>query len=146
MYTKNLLVKEMYASIGATDFIKELFEKGLEMGNDRLAVSAMEELLRREDTDLIHKCLNEAFAKEQMVQGSSLVTLIASSLLDGARGVDPVLCSYGKGLLRGEFMGPQEWVRTHADRLNGYSSSKDKRPNAWAPGQAWCDTPVDDGK
>ncbi len=114
MYTKNLTAREMYASIGATDFIVTLFKEGLAVNNDRLAVSAMEELLRRGDSDLITERLEDAFKQQQMVAGSSLVYLIGSSLFDDAREIDPILHAYGKGLLRGEFVSPSEFARNHA--------------------------------
>lgn len=138
MYTKNLTVKEMYASIGATSFIVELFKKGLEMNNDRLAVSAMEELLRRGDTDLIAESLNHAFEQNQVVLGSTMATLIGSSLMDGAREPDPILHRYGKGLLCGEFMGPYEWVRNHADQFQKVPRcGVVKNAQPWASAQIW---------
>ena len=115
MYTENLTVKEMYASIKSTDFIAELFEKGLAMNNDRLAVSAMEELLLRGDSDLIVEALNKAFASGWIVKNSPLVALIARSLFENAGEVDPILQHYGKGLFR-EFLSPSEWIRAHAER------------------------------
>ena len=117
MYTKNLTVREMYASIYVTSVIVEFFKKGLEMNNDRLAISAMEELLRRGDTDYIVEGLDNAFEKEQIMSQSTMVTLIGNSLKDGARDVDPMLQKYGKGLLRGDFMGPRKWVQTHSDQF-----------------------------
>lgn len=138
MYTKNLTVREMYASIGDTNYIVELFQKGLEINNDRLAVSAMEELLRRGDTDFIAKGLNHAFEQGQLTPKSTLVTLIANSLMDGAREVDPILQRYGKGLLRGELMGPYQWIANHADQFRKVPKcGVVKNAQPWASAQIW---------
>ena len=111
MYTKNLTVREMYASISATSVIVDFFRKGLEMDNDRLAVSAMEELLRRGDSDYVVSCLSEAFQKNQVRLGSVMSTLIANSLVESARTVDPFLSKYGKAILSGKCEGgPREWA------------------------------------
>ena len=142
MYTKNLTVREMYASIGSTDFIVTLFKEGLTMNNDRLAVSAMEELLHREDSESIVECLEDAFRQQQIAAGSSLVNLIANSLSDGAREIDPILCNYGKGLIRGEFVGPSEFVRNHAEQYRKcYRSGAVRKAKPWAAKEIWAGDP-----
>ena len=72
-YTKNLLVKEMYASIYQTAVIREFLEKGLEIDNVDLATSALEELIRRGDNVIIMETLDQAFEKGQIRRESSLI-------------------------------------------------------------------------
>lgn len=115
-YTKNLTIKEVYASIFKTSVIDEFFRKGLELDNDRLAVSALEELILRGDADLIVESLNNAFEKGQMKQGGSTISLIGRILKNGCHEVDPILGHYGGGLLRGEFMSPSEWLHKNRER------------------------------
>lgn len=117
-YTEHLTVRELYATIADTQLIASLFEKGLKQNNDRLAVSAMEELLRRGDTDKIAYKLDKAFSSSWMVKGSPLVIMIANSLFENAHEVDPLLCHYGKGLRR-EFVSPTHWICAHASEFNG---------------------------
>lgn len=114
MLTKNLTTKEMYASIPETQVIVEFFKKGLEINNDRLAVSAMEELILRGDTDYIAYALNEAFEKGWVREGSTMISMIGRSLKDGCREADGVLCRYGDGLTKGDFCGPFDWIVQHA--------------------------------
>ena len=133
MLTKNLTTKEMYASIPVTKFVVDLFEKGLEIHNDRLAISAMEELILREDTDFIAYSLNRAFEKGQISRGSTMVAMIGRSLKEGCRDVDGVLCLYGGALLRGDFEGPLDWVKHHAHEwVRCPKSGYLKRSKIWA--------------
>ncbi len=137
-YTEYLTVKELYATIADTQFIASLFKKGLKRNNDRLAVSAMEELLRRGDSDMIVYALNDAFASKLMVKGSPLVTLISNSLLENAHEINTILYHYGKGLRRGDFMGPSDWIRTHADWFKRVHCSGDvRRARPWATQYIW---------
>ena len=64
MLYKNLTVKELYASIYDTQTIESFFLKGLEKDNDRLAVSAMEELILRGDTDKVIEGLKRLSSAE----------------------------------------------------------------------------------
>lgn len=100
MLYKNLLAKELYASIPSTKLIAELFEKGMKMGSTQLAVSAMEELILRGDTDLVFCSLKEAFDTENgyVKLDSSMGSMIARSLLESDRGSDPILRRFGKGI------------------------------------------------
>ena len=133
MYTKNLTVREMYTSISDTDFIVQLFAKGLAMNNDRLAVSAMEELIRRGDTDRIVYTLDEAFAKNLMVMGSPLTIILATSLFENAREEDAILSHYGKALRKGEFMGPTAWITSRAGYYQRfYLCGAVRRAKSWS--------------
>ena len=111
-YTKLLTVKEVYASIYKASVIDEFFRKGLELDNDRLAISALEELILRGDTDLIVYSLNQAFEKGQIQKESTLMSLLARVLATECRQADPFLDRYGKALLQGTFMSPSEWAKT----------------------------------
>lgn len=100
MLYKNLLTKELYASIPSTELIAELFEKGMKMGSTQLAVSAMEELILRGDTDLVFYGLEKAFDTENgyVKLGSSMSSMIARSLIESNRETDPILRRFGKGI------------------------------------------------
>lgn len=111
MLYKNLTVKELYASIPATKTISQFFEIGLEIGSTQLAVSAMEELITRGDTDIVANMLQSASDKGQLQLGTSITGMIARSLAE-YRG-DPILYKYGKALFRGEGSeGIRKWVRS----------------------------------
>ena len=99
MLYKDLKVKELYASIPDTGIIAVFFETGLEIGSSQLAVSAMEELMTRGDTDIVATILQSAADKGQLQVGKSLTGLIARSLAEYRE--DPILHKYGKALLRG---------------------------------------------
>lgn len=114
MYTKNLTVMELYASFAQATTIAEFFEQGTRLENDRLTVSALEELIRRGELDLIVDELDWAFDRANMANQSGAVSLIASTLRDSCRELDPLLCHYGKYLLDGHYIGPTDWLRLHA--------------------------------
>ena len=128
--TKNLLVSEMFASIANMDIIAHFFEMGLKINNDRLAVSAMEELIRRDEVNVVVQKLNEAFENGLIVPESSLVALIGNALaFDGHCS----LCEYGDCLLRGEYLSPQEWIHKNehleeafVERREGITSNTDE--------------------
>lgn len=109
------------------------------MKNDRLAVSAMEELFNRGDSDTIVEVLNKAFASGWMVKGSTLVNLIARSLSESARNEDPILHHYGRALPH-EFRSPSEWIRAHADQYKkNPKSDAFKKAHPWAAIHIWPD-------
>ena len=111
MLYKNLTTKELYASIPATDIISKFFEIGLEVGSTQLAVSAMEELMVRGDTDIIASKLQSASDKGLLQLRTSITGMIARSLAEYRE--DPILCRYGKALLKGEGSeGILEWMTT----------------------------------
>ena len=111
MLYKDLKVKELYASIPDTEIIAKLFETGLKIGSCQLAVSAMEELMLRGDTDIIAAKLQSASDKGQLQLGNSLTGLIARSLVECRE--DPILHRYGRALFRGHgYEGVIKWMRT----------------------------------
>ena len=128
-YTKLLTVKEVYASIYKASVIDEFFRKGLELDNDRLAISALEELILRGDTDLIVYSLNQAFEKGQIRKESALLSLLARVLSTECRRVDPFLDRYGKALLQGAFMSPSEWAQTNGQKPDETPTQAAKNPN-----------------
>ena len=135
-YTENLTVSELYESI-ATDTIDNLFRLGLKTKNELLAVSAMEELLRRGDNDMVVDGLNDAFDSDWTIAGSPTHILIANSLAENAMITDSLLCSYGKALRR-TFMKPTDWARANADRLRKFPLAKAVRDaNPWVAQYIW---------
>lgn len=111
MLYKNLSVKELYSSIPATTIIAQFFETGLEIGSSQLAVSAMEELMIRGDTDIIAAKLQSASDKGQLKLGTSITGMIARSLMECRE--DPILHRYGKIVQRGGGSeGIFKWMQT----------------------------------
>ncbi len=111
MLYKNLTTKELYSSIPATSIIAQFFEIGLEIGSAQLAVSAMEELMVRGDTDIIATKLQSASDKGQLRPGTSITGMIARSLVENRE--DPILHKYGKIVLRGGGNeGIFKWIQT----------------------------------
>jgi hypothetical protein len=111
MVYKELKTKELYASIPNTDFIKVMFREGLRMGSTQLAISAMEELIVRGDTDYVCDGLTFGFTNGFIKLGTSMCSMIARSLVESCREVDPFLTRYGKALFKGEGgNGPREWI------------------------------------
>ena len=129
MYTKNLTVTELYASFAQAATIAEFFEQGIRLENDRLSVSALEELIRRGELDLIIDELDWAFDRANMANQPGAVSLIASTLRDSCRELDPLLCHYGKELFAGQYIGPTQWLKENSDDL---SISLRRKPKAWA--------------
>ena len=109
MLYKNLTVKELYASIPDANLIAKFFETGLEIGSTQLAVSAMEELMIRGDTDTIVTILQSASEKGQLKIGTSITSMIARSLMEYRE--NPTLCKYGKALSKAKGNeGVPEWI------------------------------------
>lgn len=134
-YTKLLTIREVYASIPITQIwvIEEMFENGLELNNDRLAISAAEELIQREDFDEIVEILDGAFGDGQIDRDGTLVTMLARVLKDECRENDPILAHYGTALFKGEFMGPTEWLRKNGTRYNDGAHTKTiEKAKPWA--------------
>lgn len=124
MLYKNLTAKELYASI-PTNVIEPFFHKGLEMDNDRLAVSAMEELIRRGDTDMVFQGLRQAFERGDVKVKTTTATMIARSLSESCRGIDPFLHQFGKFLFRAEGPDPfREFIESEEGRLTLLKSIK----------------------
>ena len=117
MLYKQLTVKELYASIPATSIIESFFRTGLEIDNDRLAVSAMEELILRGDTDKVCHGLREAFERGDIKAKTTTTTMIARSLSESCRGIDPFLHSFGKFLFKAKGLDPfREFVESGAGK------------------------------
>ncbi len=106
MLWENLKVKELYASIYATSIIEEMFKTGLKIGSTLLAVSAMEELIIRGDTDIIRRGLDSAFKEGHVKIGTSMSTLIALSLSESCREADPFLQHFGEFLFKAKTNDP----------------------------------------
>ena len=133
MYTRNLTVKDLYATIYRTRTVVTLFRIGIEDSNAYLAASAMEELMLRGDSELIVETLNWAFEEGKIDEESPLVTLIAKSLNDSAREFDPFLRSYGEFLLHDGFAGPSEWIKEYAEKyVRVYRSGAVRKAKTWA--------------
>lgn len=145
MLYKNLTVKELYASIPATKTISQFFEIGLEIGSTQLAISAMEELMTRGDTDIVANMLQSASDKGQLQLGTSITGMIARSLAE-YRG-DPILYKYGKALFRGEGSeGIWKWVKSpeaakmfkNEQQLQGEEDKLPERKASYAePSKEW---------
>lgn len=101
MISRNLTVRELYASIPATQTIYSFYTEGLKEDNDRLAVSAMEELIRRGDTDLVMRGLKNAFDNKEIKLGTTTTSMIARSLMDVDR-TNSLLRRFGEFLSRYE--------------------------------------------
>ena len=108
MLYKNLTVKELYASIPSTNFIADLFAKGMEIGSTQLAISAMEELIVRGDTDMIKEKLFNASEAGHIKLGTSISAMIARSLCESCREADPLLQRFGKFLFKAKTDNPFE--------------------------------------
>jgi len=134
MLYKNLTVKELFATMYVTEDVVELFEKGLRRGNDRLAGSAMEELIRRGDTESIVKVLDDFYAEDEgkYISGvSATLFVLMRDLADSCRKEDALLSSYaGKGIRP---QGPTEWVKQNAERFKKvYRSGAVRNAKPWA--------------
>ena len=112
MLYKNLSTRELYASIPDTSIITCFFKTGLEIGSTQLAVSTMEELIVREDTDIIAVVLQSAADTGKLVLGTPMAGMIGKSLKESCHH-DPLLQKYGIALLKGEGEeGPFRWVKS----------------------------------
>ena len=110
MLCRNITVKELFASIPDSDYIAYFFDLGLAIGSSQLAVSAMEELMVRSDTITVITVLQLASENGGLQLGTSITTMIARSLSEYRE--DPILCRYGKALLKGEGgEGIMEWIK-----------------------------------
>ncbi len=130
MLYKNLSTRELYASIPDTNIITVFFETGLKFGSTQLAVSAMEELMIREDTDIIAAVLQSAADTGKLVPGTPMAGMIGRSLKESCRH-DPLLQKYGIALLKGEGgKGPFKWAKSgeatkYFDHSEGYVKLRD---------------------
>ncbi len=87
------------------------------MDNDRLAVSAMEELMRRGDTDMVFQGLRQAFERGDVKVKTTTATMIARSLSESCRDIDPFLHQFGEFLFRAEGPDPfREFIESEEGR------------------------------
>ena len=118
MLYKNLTVKELFATMCVTRDVFELFELGLRRNNDRLAGSAMEELIRRGCTDLIVRALDDFYEEDDGVhalEASNTLFVLMRDLADNCRNEDALLGIYAaEGV---HCYGPSEWIEQNAERF-----------------------------
>lgn len=116
MYMNNLTTRELYASMSNSADVVALFTMGININNSRLAVSAMEDLIRRKDyvdvVDVIDKAIEDDGA---LVQGSSLMSLMMRSLAESVKGNESYLGVYARDVLNGLFVGPRAWLRANPE-------------------------------
>jgi hypothetical protein len=131
MLPTNNSAKEVFDSIHYTPLIVLLFETGLETEDGApLAVSAMESLIARGDTDTVAKVLQSAADARKLAPGTSIANIIGESLTKSYC-KDPFLNKYGEALSRGEGgEGPFRWVEsgkanTYFDHGGGYVELRD---------------------
>lgn len=98
MIYKTLTTKELYASIPRTETISQMMRDGIEQGSTQLAVSAMEELIRRGDTNLVSENLDIGLKNQQLKPGTSIYIMIANALMEDRS--NQLLYELGKNLLR----------------------------------------------
>ncbi len=114
MLCENLTAKELYASIGGISIVKDMFATGLKIGSTQLAISAMEELIVRDYTNIILRELDSAFKEGHVKIGTSMSTMIARSLLESCRET-PYLQRFGKFLFKAKTDDPfKEFVDSGA--------------------------------
>ena len=134
MLYKNLTVKELFATLYATQDVVELFEKGLRRNNDRLAGSAMEELIRRGDTDSVVKTLDEFYAKDEgrhIPEASGTLFVLMRDLADSCRKEDALLGIYANE--GAHLYSPTEWIKQNAERFKKvYRSGAVINAKPWA--------------
>lgn len=141
MLYKDFTIKEMCANIFVTKTVNELFKNGLEIHDSRLAIPALEELIRRGDTDIIAKSLDQAFDNGWLTKENPFSMVIAASLFINVKDIDLILFEYSKDFLCGEFgAGPSAWVRTQAKRFQRvYQCGMVRNAKPWAAAQIWTD-------
>lgn len=125
VYFNNLTVRELYASMPDVDDVSALFRFGIRIANDRMAVSAMEDLIRRKAYHDIIDVIDEAFEEgDSLVQGSSLVSLMMRSLAESTKGNETYLGAYARAVLGGQFVGPSAWLRENPEKWRLHSRVK----------------------
>lgn len=140
MLYRDFTVREMCESICVTKTVNELFKNGLEINDGRLAIPALEELIRRGDSDIIAKSLDQAFDKGWLTREHSFTMVVEASLFINIWDVDPFLFEYSDDFLRGAFYGgPSAWVRTQAKKFRKYyQCGKVRNAKPWAAEQIWA--------
>lgn len=105
----------LFGSIVFDEDVEELLAKAFERHYVLWALASLDELVRRNKSDLIVRSLDTAFDKGQLHEGSPFMELIAKSLVDCK---DRYLRSYGKSLLNGEFLSPSAWAEKRSKELD----------------------------
>ena len=117
MYFNNLTVRELYASITNPDDVTGLFRHGIRINNDRMAVSAMEELIRRKAYYDIVDVIDQAIEDDDSLRpGSTLFSMMMRSLAESTKGNETYLGAYARAVLGGQFMGPRAWLRENPEK------------------------------
>ncbi len=132
MLYKNLMIKELYATMPMTEDIVEFFDKGLRRGNDRLAGSAMEELIRRGETGLIVETLDRFYEDPEAVDKyKDTMFMLMRDLSECCRKEDALLgCYASRGV---QNCGPTEWIKQNAEQFKKcYRSSAVLMAKPWA--------------
>ena len=112
MLYRNITMGELFDNTPYTETINLLFTEGLRTGNHRLAISAMEELIRRGETKLVEEGLNKACENGEIKVNSTMSKTIAHSCAED--GIDDAfLRRFGKYLI---------WTRTTKENPSILSS------------------------
>ncbi|MBR5647968.1 hypothetical protein IKW73_03530 [Candidatus Saccharibacteria bacterium] len=82
MIYKNLTARELYASIPSIAVIFTLMDTGIKAGSTQLAVSSMEELIRRKHENFALSVLEENYRTGKLKTGTSMMSMVVSSLTD----------------------------------------------------------------
>lgn len=113
MLYKDLKARELFSTMLVTEDVAELFGMGLYRDNDRLAGSAMEELVRRDRTDLIVEKLEDLYQKTpDILSYERILFILMRDLNDCCREKDPVLGLYAKEGV--SLKSPTEWLVENA--------------------------------
>lgn len=97
MLFDDLKIREVYATFSDLEIIKDMMKTGLETGCPQLAVSAMEEFIVRNRSDIVRDELGIAFRRGYAKVGTPMRTTIARSLVECK--TDPFLKKFGDFLL-----------------------------------------------
>ncbi len=116
MYTKNLTVRELFTTLKTNSEDKmeptvlSFFVQGLHYNNDSMAISALEELRKRGDYDLIMRAISDACDDGVIIDNSVFFITLAHSLRNFGRDEDPFLLRYGKRLCLRGYISIRDWV------------------------------------
>lgn len=100
MLCRDLTVEELFGSIPSTEIIKYLFEIGLQHVENYLAVTAMEELIKRGEYDEVFNDIAAAFEVGRIMMGTTTSRLFAKSLIDASQNRKPFLFWLGHFIMR----------------------------------------------
>ena len=93
MYTKHFTTLEEVRKLKAepTPIVIKRFQRGIENGNEVMAVAAMEELLHRGEADIIVSTIITAIEKKQIIIGSPMAKAISCSLMSERNNTYPAV-------------------------------------------------------